>query len=225
MIPRATCRTALVAGLVLLAGCKKEAPPPKADKDVTGTLADEIEVDPRLVGQPSQAAANVDLAPGQRSPAAIAAAKAEAARLAGGPVGALPPLVEDEASRQVIAEAGARLSGGSSDCAAKVASGKAWAQRLPRALAVYPRGHLVEAAGVDGRGCSLRVVSFVTPVGLDDVLGYYHARVRAEGLSAAQRRDGKDRVLGGTSAVRSYLIYGRTLANGLTEIDILASGG
>ena len=131
MIPRATCRTALVAGLVLLAGCKKEAPPPKADKDVTGTLADEIEVDPRLVGQPSQVAANVDLAPAQRSPAAIAAAKAEAARLAGGPVGALPPLVEDEASHQVIAEASARLSGGSSDCAAKVASGKAWARFAP----------------------------------------------------------------------------------------------
>lgn len=224
MTPRATCRIALVAGLLLIAGCKKQAPPPQADKDVTGTLADEIKVDPRLVGQASPAAAVVDLPAEQRSPAAIAAAKAEAAKLAGGPVGALPPVAEDEASRKAIAEAGARLSGGSSDCAAKVAPGAAWAQRLPRALAVYPRAHLVEAAGVDGRDCSLRVVSFVTPVGLDDVLGYYHARARAEGLSAVQRRDGKDRVLGGTSPVRSYLIYGRTLANGLTEIDILALG-
>lgn len=221
-------RAALAAGLMLVSACGPQKPAGPADSDdreLTGSLASEIQVDPAKVGAPEAVRASApDLPAGQRSPAAIAAARAEAARLVGGAVPPAPQAANDAASRQAIADAGKRLSGGSADCAAKAKPGTAWSAHVPAALAIYPRAHVVEAAGADRDGCNLRVVSFVTPVGIDDVLGYYNARVRAEGLSAARGMDGKDHVLGGSSAKLAYVIYARGLPNGLTEVDILTTG-
>ena len=217
----------LLVGPILLSACQQDkapASPPTAGESAS-SLADAIQVDPAKIGQPAGSdAASPALPPDQRSPAAIAAARGEAARLAGGAIGPAPAVSTDAAAARAIADAGKRLAGGSADCGAKARPDAAWATRVPAPLAPYPRARVIEAAGVDGGGCSLRVISFVTAVGIDDVLGYYHARVGAAGMSAVRRAEGGDQVLGGGSAMRAYMIYARRLANGLTEVDVLTSG-
>ena len=69
---------------------------------------------------------------------------------------------------------------------------------MPAAFPVYPRGAVQEAAGTDKDGCKLRVVNYVTPVGIDDVVSFYFTRARMAGFDAAHRKDGQDNVLSGT---------------------------
>ena len=81
-----------------------------------------------------------------------------------------------------------------------------------------------EAAGTDADGCMLAVVNFVTPVDAKDVIDFYFTRVRAAGYDAKHSLDGKDHVLGGSKGSAAYLIYARKLDNGVTEVDLIASG-
>jgi hypothetical protein len=120
---------------------------------------------------------------------------------------------------------GALASGGEDDCAARVRYTMQWAARLPEPFLVYPRGAVQEAAGSDVGGCALRVVNFVTPVPLRDVLDFYYSRAQAAGFSAQRvQRDGDD-VLSGSKGPASYVIYARRLASGNTEVDLVTSGG
>lgn len=227
MSPSSRFPFAALAGALLLSACgaDKPAAADPGDRELKGGLAKDIQIDPALVGRARPGGETPpELPADQRGPQAVAAARAEATKLAGGSIDAPPAPSSDPASAKAIAEAGRRLSGGPADCAAKAEQGAAWAGRVPGALAPYPRAKVIEAAGTDRDGCSLRVVSFVTPVGVADVLGYYHTRTRAEGMSAVHRLEGTDHVLGGASAVRAYVIYARALSNGFTEVDIMTTG-
>lgn len=224
-----------VVGFVLLAGCgssgeKAAAPKPEDDPAVTSALGDEIMVDPELAGQQGGAgASNIELPPEHRTPEAAAAAKAEAAKLAGGTIqsapapsgGDLDKLIEGAATAAQIAAA---AKTGKVDCAGKVEYSAKWANALPAVLAVYPQGAVQEAAGTDRDGCRLRVVSFTTPVAPSDVVDFYYTRVRTGGYDATHQVEGKDHVLGGKKAGGAYLVYARALANGLTEVDVVVSG-
>jgi hypothetical protein len=100
-----------------------------------------------------------------------------------------------------------------------------WAARLPAAFPVYPRGAVQEAAGTDASGCSLRVVNFVTPVPLGEVMDFYYSRARAAGFSAQRVLQDGDNVLGGVKGASSYVVYARRLPSGNTEVDLVTSGG
>lgn len=228
-----------LAGVALLAGCnsgdKNAKAPAEDDPAVAGALGDQIMVDPELAGQNqgnsavSAGPAKIELPPEQRTPEAIAAAKAQAAKLAGGSLDAAPapapgdaaPLVENAATAAQIAEA---AKTGKVDCAQKVEYSANWVTTLPPVLTVYPQGAVQESAGTDSSGCRLRVVSFVTPVATSDVINFYYTRVRSGGYDAKYRVDGGDHVLGGSKGSAAYLIYARKLDNGLTEVDLVASG-
>ena len=227
-----------LAGIALLAGCGDEKPKavPEGDPALTGALGDQIMVDPELAGQDrsgegvSAGANRVELPPEQRSPEAIAAAKAEADKLAGGPVQSAPlaeagdaaALMQQASTAAQVAEASRAAS---TDCAQRAEYSMNWVNQLPDALKVYPRGSVQEAAGTDADGCKLRVVSFVTPVAADDVVNFYFTRVRKAGYDARHRMDGADHVLGGKKGAAAYVLYARKLDNGLTEVDLIASGG
>jgi hypothetical protein len=131
-------------------------------------------------------------------------------------------LVENAATAAQVAQA-ARAN--KLDCAGKAEYSMNWASSLPEPLGVYPRGAVQEAAGTDSDGCRIRVVSFATPVSPQDVIDFYFTRVRAAGYDAKHRLDGKDHVLGGSKGNAAYLIYARKLDNGVTEVDLIASGG
>lgn len=228
-----------LASVALLAGCgddAKKAASDEGDPALTGALGDDIMVDPELTGQNrageglSAGSNRVELPPEQRSPEAIAKAKADAASLAGGTIQSapaaqggsdVPSLVEQAATAAQVAEA-AKAS--KQDCAEMAEYSMTWVNSLPAALAVYPRAAVQEAAGTDAAGCRLRVVSFATPVSPDDVINFYYTRARKAGYDAKHRMDGNDHVLGGGKDGSAYIIYARTLDNGLTEVDLIAGG-
>jgi len=226
-----------IASAALLAGCGQSEETDAAEKGkdpaMTGALEDQIMVDPQLSGQNGAAVSAgggaVDLPPEQRGPEAIAAAKQDAAKKAGGTIQPAPQpasgggasLVEGAATAAQVAEASRAAS---TDCSSKAEYSMNWANKLPPSLAVYPRGAVQEAAGIDGQGCALKVVNFVTPVGAKDVVDYYYTRVRKAGFDAKYRMDGGDHVLGGKNGAKAYVMFVRKLDNGLTEVDLIASG-
>jgi hypothetical protein len=236
-----TFRPALpaMAALLALAGCNESEPPaapPAKDPALTGALADQIMVDPELVGQ-NQANSAITAADSnsvtQPAPAggteAIAAAKAEAAKLAGGAIQSAPaPTPGDGKALAADAATAAQLATvadkSQADCAGKVEYSAHWATALPEPLGVYPRGAVSEAAGTDQAGCRLRVVSFTTPVPPQDVVDFYYTRLRKAGYGAAHRLDGKDHVLGGRKAASAYVVYARPAEDGMTEVDVVAGG-
>lgn len=225
------------AMLLLLAACnsKQEDPVPvESDPAVTGALGDQIMVDPAMSGNNGAAvAANgaaIELPAQQRSPEAAAAAREEAMLQAGGTlksapapkVGTASSLVENAATAAQVAQ---EAKAASTDCTQKAQYSATWAAKLPKDLPVYPRGAVQEAAGTDADGCHLRVVNFVSPVTPKDVVDFYYTKASAAGYGVDYRMDGSDHVLGGRKGAQSYLVYARKQANGLTEVDLIASGG
>ena len=231
------------AALLLLGGCgwsggDAEESAREEDPATSGALGDQIMYDPDLAGQNrADSAAFVPSGDGSlptvdNGAEAITAARADALRMVGGPgkmqkapasqevAGALPA----DAALTAAARAAA-APGGNGDCAARVQYTMQWAARLPAAFPVYPRGAVQEAAGTDASGCSLRVVNFVTPVPLGEVMDFYFSRARAAGFSAQRVLQGGDDVLGGVRGAASYVVYARRLPSGNTEVDLVTSGG
>ena len=238
--PRFETRTSsmvgALAGVLLLSACGSgnDAPAPaESDPAMAGALGDQIMVDPDLSDANGSAIAahegKIELPPQQRSPEAIAAAKDEAMVQAGGTLKSAPQaqpgsassLVESAATAAQVAQ---EAKAASIDCTKKAQYSATWAAKLPRDLPVYPRGAVQEAAGTDAEGCQLRVVNFVSPVAPGDVVDFYYTKATNAGYGAEYRMDGSDHVLGGRKGGQSYLIYARKLDNGLTEVDLIASG-
>jgi hypothetical protein len=225
-----------MSAALLLAGCGsgKDAPAPaESDPAVSGALGDQIMVDPGMSGANGSALAvntgKIELPPQQRSPEAIQAARDEAMVQAGGNLKSAPApqtgsassLVESAATAAQVAQ---EAKAASADCTKKAQYSATWAAKLPKDLPVYPRGAVQEAAGTDADGCRLRVVNFISPVGVGDVIDFYYTKATGAGYGAEYRMDGTDHVLGGRKGAQSYLIYARKLGNGLTEVDLIASG-
>ena len=239
---RFSSRILAASAALTLAGCgwfgggDKEAAR-EEDPATTEALGDQIMYDPDLAGQNrADSAASVPSGDGsvptvEGGAEAVAAARSDALRLVGGAgrmqkapdarevAGALPA----DAALTAAARA-AQAPGGRGDCAAKVAYTMAWAAKLPAAFPVYPRGAVQEAAGTDTSGCSLRVINFVTPVPLGEVMDFYYSRARTAGFSTQRVLQDGDDVLGGVKGAASYVVYARHLPSGNTEVDLVTSG-
>ncbi|MBU3992825.1 MAG: hypothetical protein KKA12_09850 [Alphaproteobacteria bacterium] len=229
----------LILLVTLVAACERKPGGPAAsaelDPAVAGALGDAIMVDPDLAGQnPPPGAltgggpASAPIPPEDRSPEAIAAAKAEAASLVGGAFRHLPAPVQGgpsgagETAALTARGALAGLGRGKA-CADRAEYTMAWAARLPVPFPVYPRGHVQEAAGTDVDGCRLRVVNYLTPVAPADVLDFYWTRARAAGFAAEHRIEGGDHVIGGSRGSAAFAVYVRS-RDGLAEVDLVTSG-
>lgn len=233
---RMSLATALSAAL-FLAGCggsNKDAPAPsESDPALTGALGDQIMVDPNMSGDNGAAVAanggQIELPPQQRTPEAIQAARDEAMVQAGGSLKSAPTaqagtassLVESAATAAQVAQ---EAKAASADCTKKAQYSATWAGKLPKDLPVYPRGAVQEAAGTDAEGCHLRVVNYLSPVSPRDVIDFYYTKATAAGYGAEYRMDGGDHVIGGRKGGQAYVVYARKLGNGLTEVDLVASG-
>lgn len=223
----------LLLASALLAGCGEEpaVTEPEVDPALSGALNEPIMIDPDLVGQnrANSAAAlpshDASLPVVDATPEAIAAARAEALRLVGGP-GRMKKAPEPrEVSGPLPADAALTIAArASTNCAARVENTAQWAAKLPRPFPVYPRGAVQEAAGTDADGCALRVVSFLTPVPFGEVIDFYFTRARTAGFSAQRLLHDGDDVLAGIKGRASYVIYARRLPSGNTEVDLVTSG-
>lgn len=231
-----------LAALMLLSACGQDAgsdaamAPDHSDPLMNAALADQIMVDPDMVGR-NGANHAASLASGDGSiprpdsgPEAAMAARDEALALIGGSAalrrapaperveGELPP----QATLSVAARAAATPDG--RDCAAQAQFGAVWAARMPPAFPVYPRGAVHEAAGSDSGQCRLRVVNFTTPVTLSDVLDFYYTRAIADGFIVQAIMQGQDNVLGGVRQGRSFMVFARPAPGGQTSVDLVTTG-
>ena len=208
-----------------LAGCGGNEPVTEREQDpaLAAALNEPIMIDPDLVGQnrannaaamPSQ---DASLPTFDNDTEAIAAAREEAVRLVGGP-GRMRTTPDPR-------EISGAVPGVGADCAGRARETMQWAARMPPAFPVYPRGAVQQAAGTDARGCALRVVNFVTPVPLDEVIDFYFTRASAAGFSADRTRSEGDHRLSGARGGRSYAVHVRRLRSGNTEVDLVTAGG
>lgn len=234
-------RAFLCASLPFLLAACGEAPPalqPERDPAMVAALGDRLMTDPDLVGQ--NRATNAALLPDEDgsipveddSPREIAAARAKALALVGGPgrmERAPAPDGSAEAApyvERVTAAARAAASpGGRAECSEMATYTAAWAARMPETFPVYPRAAVQEAAGTDSGRCALRAVSFTTPVPLGEVIDFYFTRAGAAGLSVRHTVAGGETMLGGTSGERSFTLYARRRSDGLTSVDLVTNGG
>ena len=214
-LAKTTLRAALVLpALVVLAACGAEDTP----EDAAAT--DQIEVDPAKFG-------NIDT-----SPEAVEAARQAAVQLVGGTGSMREAPAAREAGGELAqgavlsqATAGAGTGANGTDCAAIAQYGDEWADTLPASFPVYPASQVIEAAGTDESGCSLRVINFASPVPVKDVMDFYYTRAAGEGFQVQRvSMDGED-TLGGTSSGRNFLVVGRERPGGGSDIDLIVGGG
>lgn len=237
MITRSSLVLAIspIAMLAACSGGAEEQVAGERDPAAEQALNDQIMVDPDLANQNEANAAltggtDQSIPPENMTPEAINAAREAAFALVGGSDGfkelpAAKPLgdtIPAESTLTAAARAAATPSG--ANCAEQVDYSAAWAAKLPADFPVYPRGTTKEAAGTDAGDCSLRVVNYLTPVPLDDVLTFYHSRALSAGYSSEHVTYDGDRIVSGTKGRGSYVVYGRQLPSGVTEIDLITSG-
>lgn len=178
---------AATAGLALLSACSGDAPANNlaqidnqiatADIDpaVTSAIEDEILVDPALVQQSNPN--------GVRHPERPLQAPYPVEKASGGT--AKSP---NDPTRQI---AGA--------CGAAFQYGPEWAERLPAEFPAYPGGRVTEAAGINSGNCRMRVVTFATEHGWQQVLDWYRGTVTRAGFNFEHQVKGADHVLGGVN--------------------------
>ena len=229
--------SAALAPMLLLAACGDSADEDSqnaADPMSEQAVNDQIMVDPDLANQNEGNAAltgtgNGTIPAENRTPEAIADAKNKAFALVGGSAGMrdLPKpkqyrdRIPEGSALTAAAKAAAQPDG--AKCAENVEYSAAWAARLPATFPVYPRGSTKEAAGTDTGDCMLRVVNFLSPVPLEDVLAFYYSRARTAGYTVEHALAGGDNIVSGTKGSGSFVVYGRRLSSGLTEIDLITS--
>ncbi|MDG5748749.1 hypothetical protein P8Q88_11250 [Qipengyuania sp. XHP0207] len=229
---------ATIAPLAVLAACGS-GPDGGQDGDTVDpaseqALNDGLATDPDLSGQNEAGAAlsgtgSAAIPQIDKSEEAIAAARDRASQMVGGaanlkPAPAAKQLAADAPdTAAMVAAARAAVQPGGTNCAQSAEYGSAWAAKLPTAFPVYPRGNTQEAAGTDEGECALRVVSFYTPVALNDVFAFYSTRAREAGFNVEHTSKGGDNILSGTKGQSAYVIYGRRLDQGVTQIDLVTS--
>lgn len=227
-----------IAPVALLAACGGGADEAQEtdtiDPASEQALNDGLMTDPDLAGQNEANAAlsgtgNAAIPEIDKSQRAVEAARNRAAQMVGGSANLKPaPTATTLAANApdtaaMVAAARAAVKPDGANCAASAEYGSAWAAKLPSAFPVYPRGNTQEAAGTDEGDCALRIVSFFTPVALDDVLAFYSTRARDAGFNVEHTVKAGDNILSGTKGQSAYVIYGRRLDQGVTQIDLVTS--
>ncbi|KQT31341.1 hypothetical protein ASG29_15420 [Sphingomonas sp. Leaf412] len=203
-----------------------------ADPALTAALRDQIMVDPHLVQQanddsirpPTTPASGAipadDIAGAVRRPAMT-----DALRPAPAASAACPQCAAARASLTLGALAETQ-GGKAGRCAATVAYSAGWANRLPGGVPLYPDARVAEAAGADGAGCALRIVSFSSAAPMQRLLDYYYTKASAAGYAAGHQADGAEHILGGKRRDgAAFLAVMRARAGGGTEVDLMAEGG
>lgn len=224
--------------LMMLGACGSDgedaATEGEMDPAAKAALNDQIMVDPDLANQNEASAAlsgsgNSSLPAELTTPKAVRLAKEEAMALVGGSVNLKPAptakTVTGDVPETAVLTAATRAAvlPGGTDCSSAVEYSAAWAARLPKTFPVYPRGSTQEAAGTDKGQCSLRIVNYLTPVALDDVVSFYHSRAVNGGYTSEHLKKDGDNIVSGTKGASSFVVYARKQANGLTDVDLITS--
>lgn len=199
-----------------------------ADPALQAALKDQIMVDPALV---QQANADTVRPPQQPESGAVPPDDIAGAARKPAPEAALRAAPAPGECRQCLAArraltlgALAQAQGRSGQCASSVAYSAAWANRLPRGVPLYPDARVAEAAGADGDGCTLRVVSFASAAPMQRLLDWYYTKATDAGYNAERGADGAEQMLAGTKQGAAFLVVFRERKGGGTDVDLMADG-
>ncbi|MGE4323599.1 MAG: hypothetical protein AB7E60_11290 [Sphingobium sp.] len=206
------------------------------DPALKGALADQIVVDPELVGQSNRNAVRRADKPADGALPVLSGdagkAQEEAKRIAGGKLLSAPAPgkgkpMESRVTLGALAREQAQRGKGNVNCSKKLVYGTQWAQRMPEPFTLYPGAQLTEAAGADRDGCTLRAASFVTAVPKKGVIDYYYTMARRAGFSVEHQILEGDNVLGGTRAEddSAFFLLFTDAPGGKTTVDIIADNG
>jgi hypothetical protein len=243
------CPSRLLLALMLplaIAGCKKPAAQGDLDKldneltDAGGAgkdpaaaaaLRGQIMVDPKLAHSSNATAVRPAPQPDPHAmpPESLGAPTDSSAgtplRPAPAPSGACPECSVHKQAVTLGALAERGSDHGAAGCAGDVRYATAWALKLPGALPLYPDARVNEAAGKDGGGCALRVVSFSSNAPVARVLDWYYTHATQGGYSAEHHRDGGQDVLVGARGDAAYVVYLSARHGGGTAVDLVSNGG
>ena len=206
------------------------------DPALKSAINEPIVVDPQLVGQSNRLAVRPADNPANGAvpvlPGDAAKAQADAVRQAGGKLLSAPAPTPGTAMASsvtlgAVAREQAARQGGNANCTKKLTYGMEWAQRLPEPFTLYPGAQLMEAAGAQADGCTLRAASFVTAAPRQSVMDYYYTLARRAGYDGEHKVLGGDHVLGGTRGAdgSAYFIVLADAPGGRTSVDIIADNG
>ncbi len=205
------------------------------DPALKSALADQIVVDPKLAGQSNRNAVRSADRPANAALPVLtgdaARALSEAVKRAGGKLLAAPApaqggRMESTVTLGALAREQAQQTG-ARDCGRQLVYGNQWSQRLPEPFTLYPGAQLLEAAGAEKDGCTLRAASFTTPVPKKSVIDYYFTQARRAGFDAEHRIIDGDNVLGGARKDdgAAYFLLFTDAPGGRTNVDIIADHG
>ena len=203
---------------------------PAADPALRSALRDQIMVDPALTR-----GANADTirpptepvsggVPPEAPAGKAVAAESDKVRAAPAASGDCPQCAAARQALTLGALAGSQ-GGRAGQCAPNIAYAAGWANRLPKSVPLYPGARVAEAAGADGAGCALRVVSFASGAPMQRLLDWYYTRTTDAGFTAQHKADGGEHVLAGTKTGAAFLLVLRTRRDGGTDVDLMADGG
>ena len=88
-----------------------------------------------------------------------------------------------------------------------------------------PRGAVSRRCDTISPGPPACLAHFRTPVTLEDVLVFYHARARAAGFTSAREIRGEEEVLRGERGDEQFAVYARRGPGTSAEIDLVTIGG
>ena len=205
------------------------------DPAIVGALLEPLLTDPDLVGPSRNATLLSGGGPAEggvplfrRDDKEADRARSEAFSRMGGTIPAAPRATAGDGNSPIASAATAAGVAAAvpfaARCAGSLSYSFIWAARLPDPLIVYPRAHAEEAAGTDAAGCKLRVVNFRSPVGVSDIIDFYHASAGRAGLSPKVSRAGEDQVVSGGKDSLSFAVHARRMADGMTEVDLITNG-
>lgn len=195
------------------------------DPALTGALADQILVDPKLAGKPNPkpqaaTASRRGAARAQDEGALLHAPAPTAAAARAKPVGEGLTLGE-------LARAQAHPAPKRGGCDKTFRMDAAWAQRLPDAVPLYADARVSEAAGNDSPGCRVRIVSYASAAPVGRLIDFYYSHAIRAGYSAEHQVSGAEHILGGAreSDGSAYYITVAPRRGGGSAVDIVANHG
>lgn len=109
---------------------------------------------------------------------------------------------------------------GPADCAASLESGLIWAADMPTTASIMPHGMVQQAAGVSNGECTMRVVRYLTPVGVDDAIGYHFARADRARLRPTVFENPESAVIG-DGRTEFLAAYVREGPGGMSAVDLV----
>ncbi len=202
---------------------------PAKDPAVAAALHDQIMVDPELIQQSNAGAVRPPPRPVSGAlPFPDIAARpgpAETETLSHAPPASGNCKQCAAARRALTLGALAERTGAPATCTAAIGYSASWSTKLPDGVPLYPDARVTEAAGADGRGCALRVVSFRSSAPIARVLDWYYTRTAKAGYNAQHGAEGDQQSLGGTKAGGgAFLVMLRPRADG-TDVDLMVDAG